>query len=166
MSYPTTGGPGKERRTNKLPPSGRIQERSKEERSCQNICPTNLPESFSLESILVEQWVCHQEEARGNLETNSITIKPETASHMVEQFSWVPLPCCSPLGSPFPIKSLALSACVSSQIIHFRVLDKSPLSGPGRGPLSCNNFSKNIRPRHMLSIKNPLEKPNIKAKID
>ena len=32
MSYLRTGGPGKERGTNKPPPSGRIQERSKEER--------------------------------------------------------------------------------------------------------------------------------------
>ena len=61
MSYLTTGGPGKERRTNKPPPTGRIRERSKEERRCQSICPTNLSESFSLESILAEWWVCHQE---------------------------------------------------------------------------------------------------------
>ena len=40
----------------------------------------------------------------------------------------------------FPIKSLALSAYVSPQTIHFQVLDKSPLSGPGRGAPSCNNF--------------------------
>ena len=38
---------------------------------------------------------------------------------------------------PFPIKSLALSAHVS-RTIHFWVLDKSPVSGPGRGPPSCN----------------------------
>ena len=37
---------------------------------------------------------------------------------------------------PFPKKSLALSADVSPQTIHFQVLDKSPVSGPGRGPLS------------------------------
>ena len=55
-----------------------------------------------------------------------------------EQFSWVPLPYCSRPGCPFPIKSLALSAHVSSRTIHFRVLDKSPVSGPGRGPPSCN----------------------------
>ena len=36
---------------------------------------------------------------------------------------------------PFPIKSLALSAHVSPQTIHFRVLDKSPLSGPEGVPL-------------------------------
>ena len=63
---------------------------------------------------------------------------PETASHAAEQFSWVPLPCCSPPGCPFPIKSLALPAHVSPQTIHFRVLDKRPASGPGRGPPSCN----------------------------
>ena len=63
--------------------------------------------------------------ARGNLETNPITIKPETASHVAEQFSWVPLPRCSPLGHPFPIKFFALSARVPPWTIHFRVLDKS-----------------------------------------
>ena len=50
------------------------------------------------------------------------------------------LALCSPPWCPFPIKSLALSAHVSSQIIHFLVLDKSPVSGPGRGPSSCNKW--------------------------
>ena len=54
---------------------------------------------------------------------------------MTELFSWVPLPPCSPPGHPFPIKSLALSAHVSPQTINFQVLDKSPVLGPGRGPL-------------------------------
>ena len=57
---------------------------------------------------------------------------------MTEQFSWVPSPSCSPPGHPFPITSLALSAHVSPQTIQFRVLDKRPVSGPGRGPPSCN----------------------------
>ena len=78
--------------------------------------------------------------AKDNPETNPITIKPETASHVREQFSWVPLPYCCPPGCPFPIKSLALSAHVSPQTIHFRVLDKSPVLGPGRGPPSCNKW--------------------------
>ena len=82
--------------------------------------------------------------ARDNPETNPITIKPETASHTAEQFSWVPLPCCSPPGCSFPITSLALSARVSPWTIHFWVLDKSPLSGPGRGPPSCNNSVHNF----------------------
>ena len=76
--------------------------------------------------------------SKDNPETNPITIKPQTASHVAEQFSWVPLPYCSPPGCPFPKNSLALSAHVSLQTIHFRVLDKSPVSGPGRGPPSCN----------------------------
>ena len=76
--------------------------------------------------------------AKDHLETNPITIKPDIASHVAEQFSWVPLPYCSPPGCLFPIKSLALSAHVSPRTIHFRVLDKSPVSGPGRGPPSCN----------------------------
>jgi len=54
MSYLTTGGPGKEDGTNKLPPVGRIQERSKGEKRHQSICPIHLPESSLLESILAE----------------------------------------------------------------------------------------------------------------
>ena len=86
------------------------------------------------------QLVCSQADdwSETTWKANHITIKLETVSHMAEQFSWVPLPCCSLPGRPFPIKSLALSAHVSPQTIRFRVLDKSPLSGPGRGPPSCN----------------------------
>ena len=80
--------------------------------------------------------------ARDSPETNSITIKPDIASHAAEQFSWVSLSYCSPPGCPFPIKSLALSAHVSPRTIHFRVLDKSPVSGPGRGPPSCNRSTQ------------------------
>ena len=76
--------------------------------------------------------------AKDNPETNPITVKPETASHVAEMFSWAPLPYWSPPVCPFPIKSLALPAHVSPQTIHFRVLDKSPVLGPGRGPPSCN----------------------------
>ena len=60
MSYRTTGGTGKEFRTNKLPPTGRIQEKSKGEISSQSICQTHHLE-FSLEPILAEQCLCHQE---------------------------------------------------------------------------------------------------------
>ena len=116
----------------------RIQEGPRGGRRRQSICPANLPENFALESILAEKCTHHQEGpwvrpnmgparwlARDNPETNPITIKPETASHVAEQFSWVPLPRCSPLGHPFPIKFFALSARVPPWTIHFRVLDKS-----------------------------------------
>ena len=104
----------------------------------------HLPES-SLASILAEQTVHHQEGGwvrmtKDNLETNTITIKSKTASHVAELFSWVPLHYRSPSGCPFPINSLALSADVSPRTIHFWVLDKSPVSGPGRGPPSWNIF--------------------------
>ena len=69
-------------------------------------------------------------------------MKPKTVSHVAEQFSWVPLPYCSPPRYPFPI--ISLSAHVSPQTIHFRVLDKSPDSGPGRGPPSCNTGVRKI----------------------
>ena len=75
--------------------------------------------------------------ARDHPETNSITLKGKTASHTAEQFSWVPLPCGFTSRQPFPMKPLALSACMPPWTIHSRVLDKSPLSGAGRGPPSC-----------------------------
>ena len=40
--------------------------------------------------------------------------------------------------------SLLLCQHVSPQIIHFWVLDKSPLLAPGRGPLSCNSWRAKI----------------------
>ena len=48
-----------------------------------------------------------------NLETNPITIKPETGSHGTDQFSWVLFHFCSLPGRPFPTQSIALSARVS-----------------------------------------------------
>ena len=52
---------------------------------------------------------------RDNPETNLITIKPETVNHMVEQFSWVPLPSCSLPGCPFQINSLAVHGVAKSR---------------------------------------------------
>ena len=58
-SHLTTGGPGKEQGTNKLPPT-RILERSGDGR-LQFRGPTNLPGCTSLESISAEWCVCPQE---------------------------------------------------------------------------------------------------------
>ena len=136
MSYFMTGGPNKEHGTNKPLPTGRIWERSKGDATCpttsqnparwnaswlSSICtPRNDPAS---------EWL-----ARVNLETNPVA---GTARHVTEPISCVLLPCCSLPGLPFPIKSLALSAQVSVDN-SFWVLNKSPLSGPGMGPASCN----------------------------
>ena len=140
MSCFTKWGPGKEHGTNKPPPTGRVWERSK-------VTPRVRPPPRILADILLG-WAMHAPPGRtesewlvrDDLETNPITVKPETASYMAELFSWVPLPYCSPSGCSFPIISLALSAHVSPQTIHFWMLDKSPLSGPGRGAPSCNTF--------------------------
>ena len=85
--------------------------------------------SYSLQPHRLQHTrpTCQSQNPGVHLETNPITIKPDIASHVAEQFSWVPLPCCSPPRCPFPIKSLALSAHVSPRTIHFRVLDKSPV---------------------------------------
>ena len=67
---------------------------------------------------------------------------------LTELFSWVPLTYSSPPGCPFPIESLALSAHMCCWTIHFWVLDKSQVSGSGRGPPSCNrtlNFKQLLR---------------------
>ena len=79
-------------------------------------------------------------------ETNPITIKPKTASHASEQFSWVPLPSCSPPGCPFPIKSLALSACVSLDN-SFPSVRQEPSFGPWKGsPFLQQNYQGSLPP--------------------
>ena len=59
-SHLTTGGPGKDQGTHKLPPT-KILERSKRDGRLQSRGPTNFPGFFSLESISAERWVCPQE---------------------------------------------------------------------------------------------------------
>ena len=130
-----TGGPSKEHGTNKAPPTGRVRERSKGDTTClttsQNRSlwhPSWLNKVYTTRKDSESEWL-----AQDNPETNPITIKPETASHVTQLFFWVPFPNCSPSRCPLPIKSLTLSADVFPQTIHFRVLDKSPVLGPGRG---------------------------------
>ena len=146
MSCFMTGGPGKEQGTNKPPPTGRVQERSKGDTTClttsQNPShwhPSWLSKVCTTRKDSESEWL-----AEDNLETNSITIKHEIVSHMAELFSCVPLPYCSFPRWPFEIKSLALSAHVSSWTIHFKVLDKNPVLCPGTGPPSCNKTRTEI----------------------
>ena len=122
-----TGGPGKEQETNKPPPTRKVWERSKGD--------TTYPPTSQNPSLWHPSWLnkaCttrknseSEQLAKDNPETKPITIKPETASHVAQLFSWVPLPFSSPPGCPFPIKSLALSADVSPRTIHFRVLTRA-----------------------------------------
>ena len=114
-------------------------------RGCGDISPHVLPTSQNpscwtplwLSNVLMSRkdpgskWL-----ARDNSESNHVTIKPETASHVAEQVSWLSLPLLSHQ-APLPNKVPCLSACVS-QTIHFQVLGKSPFLSPRRYPLSCN----------------------------
>ena len=114
-----TGGPGEEQGTNKPPPTRRVWERSKGDTTCLTTSqspslwhPSWLNKACTTRKDSESEWV-----AKDNPETNSITIKPETAGHVAELFSWVPLPYCSPPGCPFPNKiSYFVSICVSSDI--------------------------------------------------
>ena len=147
-----TWGPGKEQGTNKPPPTRRVQKRSKGDTTCSTTSqnpslwyPSWLNKACTTRKDSESKWL-----AKDNGETNPITVKPETASYVAEPFSWVPLPSCSLPGRPFPVKSLALSAHVSPRIIHFQVLDKSPISGPGRGPPSCSTLTNVINLFYIL----------------
>ena len=141
-----TGGPGKDHGTDKPPPIGRIGERSKEDITCRiTSCdpsrrhPSWLSNDCTTWKDSASEWL-----AKDNPETNPKAIKPGTASHEAEQFSWAPLPYCSPPRGPFPIKSLALSASMSPWTILFRVLGKSPLLGPWKGSPFLQHISNLI----------------------
>ena len=134
MSCFMTGGPGKEHGTNKPPPTGRVWERSKGETTYSTTFqnplwhPSWLNKACPTGKDSVLEWL-----AKDNLETNPITIKPETGSHVAEQFLCIPLPYCSLSGDPVPVKSLALSAFVSPWTINFWVVRQEPPS--------CNSFT-------------------------
>ena len=117
MSCFTTGGPGKEQGSNNPPPTRRVWERSTGDTTCPTTSqnpslwhPSWLNKACTTRKDSELEWL-----AKDNLETNPITIKPKTASHVAEHFSWVPFPSCSPPRRPFSIKSLALSSHVSPQ---------------------------------------------------
>ena len=77
---------------------------------------------------------------------------------MAELFSWVPLPYCSPLRCPFPIKSLALSAHVSPRTVHFwvlaqfRALEGVPLPATVWSPCSPRDFQESSPASQFESI--------------
>ena len=151
MSYFLTGGPGKEHRISLHQP----EEFGKGQKEIPHVWPPPQNPSLWHPSWLNKACTTRKDSesewlAEDNPETNPITIKPEIVSHVAGQFSWLPLPYYSPAGCPFPIKSLALSAHVSPRTIHFQVLDKSPVLGPGRVPPSCNKIIMKS-----LSVLNP-----------
>jgi len=89
--------------------------------------------------------------AKDNLETNPINIKPETVSHMAEKFSWVPLPCCCLPGCLLPIKSLALSACVSLDNSFLNVRREPTLGALEGAPLPTTHRCVYFLITHQIS---------------
>ena len=108
-----TGSPGKEQGTNNYQPE--------EFRKSQKVTPRVQPPPRILLAGIHLGWTrrappgrtLSQNDWLDSPETNPITIKPKTASHVAEQFSWVPLPYCF-LWAHFPNKiSSFVSTCVS-----------------------------------------------------
>ena len=142
MSYFTTGGPGKEHGTNKPPPTRWVWESTKGDTMC--LTPLRI-----LSVVTHLGWARHTPPGK----TLSQSDLPKTTQKLIPspycrlQAMWprsspgFPDPPALHPGSPFPIKSLAFSARVSPWPIHFWVLDKSLLSGPGRGPPSSNTLT-------------------------
>ena len=119
-------GPGNEHWTNKPPPT--------EFRNGQKVTPhVQLLHTILHTGILAKQGVDHQKGLWAKMIGWRQPGNSETAGHMAEQFSWVPLLFCSLPRHPFPVKSLAMSACVFPWTVHFWVLDKSPLFRSWKG---------------------------------
>ena len=156
-------GPSKECGSDRLPPTGRIWERSKGERRHQSICPTNIPESL-LESILAEWYTRHQEGSwvrmtdqrqPGNQPQHHKTWDCKTCAREVLPGFPYPAACCSLSGSPFPVKSLISSACVSSDNSFPGVRQEPPL-GPWKGSPFLPTFPLNILNANLYLLAYPM----------
>ena len=97
------------------PPTGRVRESLKGDTTCPSTSqnPSCQHPSWLSNACATKKDSELEQLAKDRPETNPITIKPEFVSHAAEQFSWVPLPYCSPPGCPFPKKSLVFSTRVS-----------------------------------------------------
>ena len=125
--------------TREAPPTGKVQERSKgyATMTSQNTShwhPSRLSNARTIRKDSESEWL-----AKDNPETNPITIKPETVSHVAQQFSCLPLPYCSPPGYPNKI-SCFVGTCVSSDN-SFPSVRQAPPFGPRKGfPFSQSKY--------------------------
>ena len=139
MSCFTTGGPGKEHRANKPPPTERVQERSKGDTTCPTTSqnpscwhPSWLNKVCTTRKDPESEWL-----AKDNSETNPITIKPETASHEPRGRAVLlgSLTLLLSTQAPSPNKiSCFVSTCVSSDN-SFPTVRQEPNFGPWKGSL-------------------------------
>ena len=129
-----TGGPGKEHRTNKPPPTRRVQERSKGDTTCPT---TSQNPSLWHPSWLNKVWTTRKDSdsewlAKDDLETNPMILKPETASHVAAVLLGSLTLLLSAQG-PLPNKiSCFVSTCVSLDN-SFPSVRQEPSFGPWKG---------------------------------
>ena len=139
----TTGGPGKEHRTNKPPPTARVRERSKGDTACptasQNpFCwhPSWLNKACTTRKNSESEWL-----AKDNPETNSITIKPKTATQFCRAVLLGSLTLLLSARVLFPNKiSCFVSTCVSSDNSFLSVRQE-----PGFGPWKGSSFLQHFK---------------------
>ena len=142
MSCFTTGGPGKEHRTNKPPPTGRVQERSKGDTTCPTTSqnpslwhPSWLNKACTTRKDSESEWL-----AKDNLETDPITTKPSRAVLLGS------LTLLLSTRVPFPNKiSCFVSTWVSSDN-SFPSVRQEPSFRPWKG-------SPFLQQNHLLSCK-------------
>ena len=133
MSCFTTGGPSKEHRTNKPPPAGRVRERSRGDTTCPSTSqnPSRWHPSWLSDACATRKdWIrMIGQRPPGNESHHHKTQDCEPRGRAALLGS---LTSCSPPGCPFPIKSLALSARVSSDN-SFPSVRQEPNFGPWKG---------------------------------
>ena len=128
-----TGGPGKDHGINKPPPTGRVQERSKRDTTCPTTSqnpphwhPSWLNKAGTTRKDSESEWL-----AKDNLDTDPITINPETASHRGRAVLLGSLLLSA--WAPFPNKtSCFVSTCVSSDN-SFLSVRQELIFGPWKG---------------------------------
>ena len=114
---------------------------------------TTFPESFVLESSWLSDACTIRKDPESAYRLNdwpettrkltSLTIKREAES-CGGAVLLGPLTLLLSTWAPFSILSFSLSASVCPQTIHFQMLEKRPLSGPGRDHLSCNKITQSV----------------------
>ena len=144
MSCFTTGGPGKEHRTNKPPSTRRVRERLKGDNTCPIISqnpsvwhPSWLNKACITRKDSESEWL-----AKDNLETNPTTIKLKTVSHCGRAVLLGSLTVLLSVWAPFPSKiSCFVSTCISSDNSFWSVRQE-PSFGPCKGsPLLQQEYS-------------------------
>ena len=146
MSCFTTGGPGKEYGTNKPPPTGRVQERSKGDTTCPTTSqnpslwhPSWLNKACTTRKDSESEWL-----AKDNWETNPIAVKTWDCKPWDRAVLLGSLTLLLSTRAPFPNKtSCFVSTCVFSDN-SFPSVRKETSFGPWKGSSSCNRMTVNL----------------------